>query len=396
MTAAAFQAVWNNWQAVAIIAAVLSILFTSIAYSLAEVFKLKSLQQWAKDEFYQALASAFIAGVAVIVITAISSFSCSVIGGCAAGDHMDKAINIMTTLTDSVTDQIQYMFSLNLRAGMISQAGKFYDFSLGSYECMVGDCPMAIGFNWYPWAGGSIVTESLEYAFGLLIPLISSFIAQRYILEFTKTALFPTLLAMGIILRTFFFTRKVGGLLIAIALALYTIYPLMYIMLESYFTFEPHNFYYADTDSTSTINGISLNCGLSFLPDGTQEFPFCMGPGGLASYILIGLPQSAGNYGRVTYMFQNGCRDNGDCPGAGNSCGVNIATGQQMCQGTYGSDVYAGMLSPYNGVLPTVGYLLVPGVFLPLLIILITISFIKVLSPQLGGDIEISGVTRFI
>jgi len=394
MTAAElFQSVWSNWQAVAIAAAVLSILFTSIAYSLATVFKLKSLQLWVKDELYQALASAFIAGAAVIIITAISNFSCSLTGGCAAGqDHMDVAITIMDTMKENVITQVQYMFDLSMRVGMITEMGKYYDFSVGNVACLVGLCSTATGFSWYYWAGGSMILDSLDYAFGLLIPVISSFIAQLYVLQLIKTALFPSLLAMGIILRTFFFTRKVGGLLMAIALALYTIYPLMYIMLQPYFTFTPHDFYYPENDVSATIM-----CGGSFVPHGDADHPFCIGIPGTLTYIIPGLPTSAANTGEATFMFKNGCRNNGDCLG-GSTC-ENI-NGQKMCHGPpgsdYGSDVYAGMLSPYNGVLPTVGYLLVPGVFLPLLIILVTISFIKVLSPQLGGDIEITGLTRFI
>jgi len=391
-----FQDVWSNWQVVAILAAVISLSLTSIAYSLAAVFRLKSLQMWAKEEAYQALASAFIAGAAIIIITAISSFSCGVIGGCAGGDHMDMAIGIMTTMKTSVIQQVQYMYALSARVGMISAMGKYYDFSFGEPQCIVGLCFTAIGFSWYTWAGGNLILDSLDYSFSLLIPVISSFIAQVYLLEFIQKALFPSLLAMGIILRTFFFTRKVGGLLMAIALALYTIYPLMYIMLQPYFTFTPHDFYYPDRDLTNFYAPASC---LWFGDMANQ--PFCTGPVGMLTYIFPGLPTAVGNFGEASYMFKNGCRTDHsaeDCPGTGSYCGTNTE-GQQVCMnnlGSYGSDVYAGMLSPYNGVLPTVGYLLVPGFFLPLLIILVTISFIKVLSPQFGGDIEITGLTRFI
>jgi len=392
---AAFATLWSSWQSVAILAAMLSLSLTSIAYAFSTVFRLKSLQMWAKDEVYQALASAFIAGAIVIILSAISGFSCNLIGSCATGDHLDIAIGIMNKMRDDTTQQVQYMFDLSLRVGMITELGKFYDFTIGGVECLIGLCETAIGFTWYLWAGGSIIMDSLDYSFGLLIPLLSSFIAQAYLLEFIKTALFPSLLAMGIILRTFFFTRKVGGLLIAIALALYTIYPFMYIMLQPYFTWTPRDFYYPSKDFTNAYAGFS--CWGTFVPGGDPDHPFCIGTPGVIAYIIPGLPQAVGNYGEVDFMFRNGCRMGHpeDCPGTGNSCG-NTTAGQQMCIGTYGTDVYAGMLSPYDGVLPTVGYLMVPGAFLPLLIILITISFIKVLSPQLGGDIEIAGLSKFI
>jgi hypothetical protein len=393
----AFQAVWSNWQSVAVAAAVLSLLFAALAYALSRFFRTRSLELWAKDEIYQALASAFIVGAAVIIITAISSFSCSISGKCVGSqDHVDAAINIMGNMTSNVTKQLEHIFYLSMRVGMITKMGKFYDFTIGpDLACIAGYCLTAFGFNFYWWAGGSMIADSIDYTFSILLPIISSFIAQMYMLMFIKEALFPTLLAMGIILRTFFFSRKVGGLLIAIALALYTVYPLMYIMLESYFTYTPHTFYYPDTDFTRFYADAS--CWGNFLPEGESNKPFCTGIPGLIMYIIPGLPMAVGNYGEATYMFKNGCVSDADCPTSSCATGV-LDQGRVMniCDPSNPPDVYAGMRSQYNGVLPTVGYLMVPAVFIPLLIILVTISFIKVLSPQLGGDVEIAGLTKIL
>ncbi|MEM3690689.1 MAG: hypothetical protein QXZ40_03115, partial [Candidatus Micrarchaeia archaeon] len=122
---------------------------------------------------------------------------------------------------------------------------------------------------------------------------------------------------------------------------------------------------------------------------------FCTVVACLVVYVIQGLPQAVANYWDPSFLFKNGCVSNADCPGS--SCTTIVESGESkhLCGG-YGSDVYAGMMTPYNGVLPTVGYLMVPGTFLPLLIILVTISFIKVLSPQLGGDVEIAGLTRIL
>ena len=391
----AFQALWSNWQSVAITAAVLSLLFASLAYAFSHIFGMRKLELWAKDEIYQALASAFIVGAAVIIITGIASFSCTLSGGCIAGsDHVDVAIGIMQRMNQSAIEQLEHIFYLSMRVGMITKMGKFYDFTRGpkGAACMLGLCETAFGFSWYIWQGGSIIADSIDYTFSILLPLISSFIAQTYMLSFIKASLFPSLLAMGIILRTFFFSRKVGGLLIAVALALYTVYPLMYIMLESYFTFNPHTFYYPDTDYTRSYADIS--CGGNFLPEGESDKPFCTGTVGLIAYIIPGLPQAVGNYGEATFMFKSGCvaGDPDICPDS--TC--TTVGGQNICDPGNPPDVYAGMKTPYNGVLPTVGYLMIPGVFIPLIIILVTISFIKVLSPMLGGDIEIAGLTRVI
>ncbi|MEM3555922.1 MAG: hypothetical protein QXF56_04360 [Candidatus Micrarchaeia archaeon] len=388
----AFATLWSSWQSVAVAAAVLSILFAALAYALSHVFGIRRLEVWAKDELYQALASAFIVGAAIIIVTAIANFSCTVTGKCTPGqDHVDVAIGILNKLKLNVTKQVEHIFNLSIRVGMITNMGKFYDFTVGPEGglCIIGQCRTAFGFSWYLWKGGSMVLDSLEYTFSVLLPMLSSIIAQWYMLTFIKQALFPSLLAMGIILRTFFFSRRVGGLLIAIALALYTIYPLLYVMLESYFTFNAHTFYYTGNDPNTWA------CTGNFLPEGDGTRPFCTGVAGLVVYVIPGLPQAVANYWDPSFLFKNGCVSNADCPGS--SCTTIVESGESkhLCGG-YGSDVYAGMMTPYNGVLPTVGYLMVPGTFLPLLIILVTISFIKVLSPQLGGDVEIAGLTRIL
>lgn len=412
-----FQNVWSTWQAVAIAAAVLSLLFAAIAYMLASFFRTKDLEVWAKEEVYQALGSAFIIAIAVVAVSLLIQTACTLTGGCPpGGDHLDVAINILENMKDKAVLQTQYLYELSVRVGFMSKMGKYYDFTFGppSGPCLVGECQTAFGWSWYMWAGGSIVAESLDYAFTLLVPMVSSFYAQLWLLKFIQAILFPSLLGLGIVLRTFFFTRKVGGLLIAIALGLYTVYPLMYVMLGSYMDFAPHKFYYPSSDWTFLFAPISC-WGSDYFPGGSNaNAPWCTGFAGMLSFIIPGLPTAVGNFGNVDYMFRNGCI----MPPAGgytandpNVCYKSTCSGEpnavaavlnplgdttNFCNTDPSPDVYAGMRSPYDGVLPTVGYLMVPAVFIPLIIILVTIAFIRNLSPMLGGDVEIAGLTKIL
>jgi hypothetical protein len=398
--ALAFQDIWTNWQAVAVIAAVISMAFAAMGYLLAHMFRLHELEVWAKEEVYQAIASAFIIGAAVIAVTLIVNLSCTLVGGCGGtgGDHLDMAINILNNTKTNVSLQLQYLFELSMRVGFIKSMGKYYDFSLGpgSEACLVGVCTTAFGWSWFMWAGSSVIADSIDYSFSVMIPVISSIFAQFWMLKFIQATLFPSLLALGIILRTFFFTRKVGGLLIAIAIALYTVYPLMYVMLGSYMTFTPRKFYYPNNDWTHGYAFASC-AGGQYLPGGgSSNAPFCTGFPGMLSFIIPGLPTAVGNFGNADFMFRNGCdaSDPNSCPG-GSVCTSN-AGGDNYCGTNPKPDVYAGMRSEYDGVLPIVGYLMVPAFFIPLIIILVTVAFIRNLSPMLGGDVEIAGLTKFI
>jgi hypothetical protein len=167
--------------------------------------------------------------------------------------------------------------------------------------------------------------------------------------------------------------------------------------------FTPRHFNYPSNDWTHPYAFISC-LGSGYMPGGADaDAPWCISYIGMLSYIIPGLPTAVGNFGSADFMFRNGCVTSADCdppfPPGGSTCpSATDITGTHIpatCNAPY-PDVYAGMRSQYDGVLPIVGYLMVPAVFIPLIIILVTISFIRTLSPMLGGDIEIAGLTRIL
>lgn len=67
-------------------------------------------------------------------------------------------------------------------------------------------------------------------AFDLVSKILMAVQFQNILLSFISYALFPTLLAIGLVFRSFFFTRRLGGLLMALAIALYFIFPMFYVL----------------------------------------------------------------------------------------------------------------------------------------------------------------------
>lgn len=372
-----FSTIWvtYGWGAVSVVAVLLSILFAALGYTFGVAFRLREVAIWSREELLQAMASGLILAYAATFVVLLSELSCSLVGkaGCSVGnDQMTVARNIVGNLTQNVTNQTNYIFQLNMRAAFTSSLVKYWDFSWGPFT-NVFTGQLAFGFSISPWAGTSIIVESINYIFGLLIPILSSLVAQGFLLELIDKSLFPTFLAMGIILRTFFFSRKTGGLLMAIAIGIYTIYPLMYVLMQPFFTLPVHDFEVETPDIMAGNCGVGCASSSGAFCTGVitpSKVPFCMSSGGVIAFYTLGV-FTVGNTLTPSYMFYTGSK-------------------------TVNKTVYGGMQTPYDGVLPTVGYLLVPAAFLPLLNILITISFIKILSPTLGGDVEIAGITRII
>lgn len=84
-----------------------------------------------------------------------------------------------------------------------------------------------------PMAGLTIPLETLSFVFDLANKNIMAIRFQQFLLDLLHLAFFPLFLSLGLFLRTFFFTRRLGGLLIAMALSMYLVYPLMYVFFHS-------------------------------------------------------------------------------------------------------------------------------------------------------------------
>lgn len=84
--------------------------------------------------------------------------------------------------------------------------------------------------NFSPFAFLNAKNNALSFIFENAVKILTIVRFQEILINFIGIALFPVLLASGLILRTFSLTRKLGGLLMALALSLYFIYPVFYII----------------------------------------------------------------------------------------------------------------------------------------------------------------------
>lgn len=84
-------------------------------------------------------------------------------------------------------------------------------------------------FTITPWRGFFTTGNTIKsLVFDYLVKLMMLAKFQEMLLKFIATALFPALFVAGVLLRTFTFSRKLGGLLLGTAVALYYIYPMFY------------------------------------------------------------------------------------------------------------------------------------------------------------------------
>ncbi len=194
-----------------------------------------------------------------------------------------------------------------------------------------------------PFSGHGALANSLEIVASLITKAMLAVKFQELLLLYIQDGIYPLFVAAGFILRCFWFTRKLGGLLIAMGIGFYFVMPLMYTL--GWYTVEFPVMKYETTmdegiippGATGDVNALNARA---------KGDVFGMDQEKVSQYLFTKFDDS----GRVT------------SPGA--------------------LDLAARLVLVSFGI--------------PLLAIFVWVGFVKGLSPALGGDVEIAGLTRIL
>jgi hypothetical protein len=265
---------WIGW--LQLTGAALGIMTTLVAavYALSELLMNDKMKQWAKVElaeiFYSAVIISFVVmGVGPIDQVVQSSLGVSGgIGGAAmTGCDHGPVTSTYVPITDLGTfigarkyvcedicgpeiaantlSPYHGVDACHMRLGMwymreVFEEGKKFAFDTYSsyiWTSIASEFTINIEFmfekagffTFTPWRGAFTIPNKVnEMVFDWTIKIMMVDKFQEVFLHFIAIALFPSLLVSGAVLRTFAFTRKLGGLLLAMAIALYFIYPAFY------------------------------------------------------------------------------------------------------------------------------------------------------------------------
>ncbi len=228
-TGAAFE-LFNNWQALAAIALVISTILVGMAYAAGIGFQMSELEAWARSELGQVFANAvivlaLIATVALIDALTMEIVNVSGIGGlhCSPGQNcLNKTANAY--LEDYINlsrDGARNVLHQNLAA--TAWANRRF-----SVTCYVIYCAQ-VGVSWSLWAHYILDSDRFSLVFEYYQGVMSSLYSQKFFVSEICFKIGPLILAAGIVARSFFLSRKVGGLLIAIAAGIMFFFPAMYI-----------------------------------------------------------------------------------------------------------------------------------------------------------------------
>lgn len=316
---------------------------------------------------------------------------------------------ITANLADQVGHGLQSIFLVDAYLGFLSELQPTSSICIQTPQPLtLSPCmpiPNVKGFILYqirwintPFQGLDLLFKGYNNFDVFVSTALGSFIAQLLFLNIFLS-IWPYLIFVGLLLRVTVFTRKVGGLLIAVAIGAVIFYPTIFAM--EYLTINNYlyNNYGSPTGAIPTINA----CGYTFTPT-FFTFPDiasiaqacqCWPPDGSllkAEVVDIGElqfpPVPIYNYlDKLATLIASGASQSDVQSSFTNPTSYPGLSYQ--CAGSAAQNTLFYAVQGF-GAMGVVGY------FLPIINILITLAAIRMLSGLMGGDTELGGLARLI
>jgi hypothetical protein len=218
------------------IALLISFMLVGVVYALAKAFEDARFANWAQNHLYQTIGTAII----LLIYLSASGLLDQVLGpafcsgsivypelGAPPGGARDCSDwtstqtyvkNYLNGIKAFAVDSSKMVLSLSDCAGMSSSLS-------------IGINVDVVSFYWSPFGA----LGSLSNALGMILTAIAAAVVflqvQISVIEMYP-GLFGVVLPLGIVLRTFPFTRRAGGAMIAIAIGFTIILPLSYLVVK--------------------------------------------------------------------------------------------------------------------------------------------------------------------
>jgi len=222
------QGWFSNWGLAGLIAVGISIAIVSIAAMFGRAFDLPEIKAFANEELVQAVYSVMLVGGLVAAVGFFDILSSEAVnsGGlpvsCNSGEpcYITAAKQYLSNVYDLANEKtknaLAESYNRQKRAALSTGVqAQIYQLAF-------------MGMSLRQNAFMSIEAERAGAIYESVSKLMVSIYAQRYFIDVIAFGIAPVFLLFGIILRTFFFTRKLGGLMIAIAISLFIVYPLTF------------------------------------------------------------------------------------------------------------------------------------------------------------------------
>jgi hypothetical protein len=217
------------WLPVAFVAIVISFLIVSLAYMAGSFFGDQDLVFWAKNELFQTAAVALMLAILFVFFSFLDTMflpgatantsggALDLGGGAPGGNIMVKVMTYNQNLFLLLQSEFTGLLFLQVVAS-------------GLVESALRIMPGGSGFTLNIGSFFAPISHFVGYGLNFIGIALWAVQLQAFIVIFANQYMFRIFLPLGIVFRSFPFTRGVGGALIAIAIGFYVVYPLTFVI----------------------------------------------------------------------------------------------------------------------------------------------------------------------
>ncbi|VVC04865.1 Uncharacterised protein [Candidatus Bilamarchaeum dharawalense] len=239
------------WLPFCILAVTTSIVFYNVMLMIAKAFSIKDLESFARSEILQAAANGFMAISLVVIVSGALDLAGNLITGQVICG--DTPINIESTPDDWLFNQAMnkaydaVLCRIQEKSVKIAEIqANILDGSAGSdtYNTffLLDLSLSALGITFFQ--GGWVTSyyqkaETKRISNNLATNMLIALNAQSELIRYIKANMLYIFLPMGLLMRSLYFTRGPGALMMALAIGLYFIFPVFYVLLDPGFVPAP-------------------------------------------------------------------------------------------------------------------------------------------------------------
>ena len=411
---------WGNLAGTALMTVVLLL---AIGYMAASLMNDEKLKAWTKKEIGQALYSVLIfvfaislVGVLDQLLHALSTGAGELVSSNSWRDYVELNVCCDPSSGTCVgparhrpchielaSQFLQFLYE-TARMNALSSLMNYWFFAFLS-NMSVGISLLVFsvqaGLSVTPLAGLSAAADYFSILFDLAVKTMMITRAQQVLLDFLNFPVFSVFMAMGLVLRIFYFTRKLGGLLVALALVFYTVYPMFYVVsyavlwgfLDSWTPFYSPEPIGAKYDATEFKVPFSDPQPVNFLTTANAKDVYY---GDYRVNLDVCNSTLTGSDPQIRQLATDDRIE-------AESIRQNFKGMWDKIEGTKWytqfSDIIKvglGMGFDKDGPVGALATVLVFTLFVPFLALMTSLATVKVVSPLIGGDVEISLLSRLI
>jgi len=255
-----------QWYTLGIAASMTVITVYALLYALGHAFRMAELERHSKSEILNAIATALMVLFFIFVVGQMEEFSLRYFLGCQGGIGAQLVCpSFKCAGTDVSIDELKNSISLlqcrmsekaqafsDLQGELTSSAVSLNPFSvfnrLNFYVSIIG-IPIFSGMWISPWFNEAEIYRLLN---AFLTNMLIGINAMIVVGDYVKANMLSFFLPLGMILRSTPFTRGIGAFFMALAIGMYFVFPVLYIITDPGFVKPAYN------PATSVVSGTPL------------------------------------------------------------------------------------------------------------------------------------------